>query len=172
MAKHTHGAAHGPSQRQLKVGEEIRRALSGILLRGDLHDDELARLSITVSEVRVSPDLRNATAFVLPLGGHHAAEALAALKRNKGEIRRALSKEVRLKYSPDLSFVRDDGYDRMDEARRLLNSEQVRADVEAGTAAGDEDGDGEEFGNGGTSGDAAAQGTEGGGGTGRNSTRD
>lgn len=132
MAKHTHGAAHGPSQRQLKVGEEIRRALSGILLRGDLHDDELARLSITVSEVRVSPDLRNATAFVLPLGGHHAEEALAALKRNKGEIRRALSKEVRLKYSPDLSFVRDDGYDRMDEARRLLNSERVRADLDAG----------------------------------------
>ncbi|MGG7565837.1 30S ribosome-binding factor RbfA [Rhodovulum sp. DZ06] len=130
MGKNKFGGASGPSQRQLKVGEEIRRALSGALLRGDIHDDTLARLSITVSEVRVSPDLRNATAFVLPLGGFEAEEALAALKRNKGELRRAIAKEVRLKYSPDLSFIRDDAYDRMDEARRLLNSDVVRADVE------------------------------------------
>ncbi len=131
MAKHTHGSSSGPSQRQLKVGEEIRRALSGILLRGDLHDDELARLSITVSEVRVSPDLRNAVAFVLPLGGINADGVIEALRRNKGEIRRQLAKEVKMKFSPDLSFQRDDSYDRMDEARRLLSEDRVRADVKA-----------------------------------------
>lgn len=139
MAKHTQGAAHGPSQRQLKVGEQIRRALADILLRGDLHDDDLARASITVSEVRVSPDLRNATAFVLPLGGFNADGVIKALKRNKGEIRRALAKEVRLKYSPDLSFVRDDGYDRMDETRRLLNEDRVRADIDHAEDGPDED---------------------------------
>lgn len=137
MAKHTHGSAHGPSQRQLKVGEEIRRSLAAILLRGDLHDDVIARASITVSEVRTSPDLRNATVFVMPLGGVAVDEVLAALGRAKGEIRRALSREVRLKYSPDLSFVRDDGYDRMDETRRLLNDARVRADIDGETGEDD-----------------------------------
>lgn len=141
MAKHTHGSAHGPSQRQLKVGEELRRALADILLRGDLHDDALARASITVSEVRASPDLRNATVFVMPLGGVAVEETIKALKRNKGEIRRALAKEVRLKYSPDLSFVRDDSFDRMDETRRLLSEDRVRADVARDGDGPQEDGE-------------------------------
>ncbi|MFT4792970.1 MAG: ribosome-binding factor A [Paracoccaceae bacterium] len=131
MAKKPTGGGAGPSQRQLKVGETIRRSLAEILLRGDLHDDALSRASITVSEVRVTPDLRSATAFVLPLGGINADEVIEALRRNKGELRRALSKDVNMKFSPDLSFQRDDSYDRMDEARRLLNLDRVRADVEA-----------------------------------------
>jgi ribosome-binding factor A len=131
MGKKPIGGGDGPTQRQLKVGETVRRALADILLRGDLHDDALSRASITVSEVRISPDLRNATAFVLPLGGVNTKEVIKALQRNKGELRRALSKEISLKYAPDLSFQRDDSYDRMDEARRLLNTDRVRADVAA-----------------------------------------
>lgn len=140
MAKKPTGGA-GPTQRMLKVGESIRRSLADIFLRGDLHDDTLARASITVSEVRVTPDLRSATAFVLPLGGINAEEVIKALQRNKGEIRRALTKDMSLKHSPELTFLRDDSYDRMDEARRLLSIDRVRADVEAPDRTDDENDD-------------------------------
>ena len=121
-----------PSQRQLKVGESIRRTLSDVLMRGDVHDVELSRFSITVSEVRASPDLRHATAFVLPLGGKDAEAALAALKKNGRELRHLVTKSLTLKYSPELHFVLDESFDRMDAANRLLNDEQVRRDVAAG----------------------------------------
>ncbi|MBM9593678.1 30S ribosome-binding factor RbfA [Roseitranquillus sediminis] len=119
-----------PSQRQLRVGELIRRTLSDVLNQGDIHDPELNRLSITVGEVRTSPDLRVATAYVLPLGGEHRDEALAALRRNRGELRRAISKDLTLKFSPELRFEIDDTFDRMDETRRLFESDAVRRDVE------------------------------------------
>lgn len=119
----------GPSQRQLRVGELIRRTLSDVLARGDIHDPELNRMSITVGEVRASPDLRIATAFVLPLGGKDAPEALACLRRNKGELRRAVSKALTLKFAPDLRFEMDRTFDRMDETRRLLNDETVQRDI-------------------------------------------
>ncbi|MBX2856632.1 MAG: 30S ribosome-binding factor RbfA [Rhodobacteraceae bacterium] len=118
-----------PSQRQLKVGESIRRTLSDVLMRGETHDPELTRFSITVSEVRASPDLRHATAFVLPLGGKDADAALAALKKNTRELRHQVTKSLTLKYSPELHFVLDESFDRMDAANRLLNDEQVRRDV-------------------------------------------
>lgn len=118
-----------PSQRQLKVGELVRRALSEVLARGDVHDPELARYSITVSEARMSPDLRHATVFVLPLGGAGAEEAMAGLERCRAELRRAVTKAVTLKYSPDLRFVLDDSFDRMDDTRRLLSDEKVRRDL-------------------------------------------
>ena len=120
----------GPSQRQLRVGELIRRTLSDVLMRGDVHDPELNRLSITVAEVRTSPDLRVATAYVLPLGGEHRDEAIAALNRNRPELRRAVSKVLTLKFSPELRFVIDETFDRMDETRRLFESEAVRRDLE------------------------------------------
>lgn len=120
----------GPSQRQLRVGELIRRTLSDILLRGDLHDPELAGISITVGEVRTSPDLRVATAYVLPLGGKDSDAILAALNRARGELRRALSREVRLKFSPELRFVVDESFDRMDRTRDMLADERVRRDIE------------------------------------------
>lgn len=120
----------GPSQRQLKVGETIRRALADILMRGDVHDPELSGVSITVSEVRCSPDLRQATVFVMPLGGVAVDETLAALGRNKGELRRAVTKAVNLKYSPDLRFMLDKSFDRMDETRRMLSQDRVRRDIE------------------------------------------
>ena len=120
----------GPSQRQLRVGELIRRTLSDVLNQGDIHDPELNRLSITVGEVRASPDLRVATAFVMPLGGEHRQEALDALRRNRGELRRAVSRALTLKFSPELRFELDDTFDRMDETRRLFESEAVRRDLD------------------------------------------
>lgn len=118
-----------PSQRQLRVGELIRRTLSEVLARGDVHDPELTRVSITVGEVRTSPDLRVATAFVLPLGGRGAEEALAALRRNKGELRRMVSKKLTLKFAPELRFALDETFDRMDETRRLLAQDDVQRDL-------------------------------------------
>lgn len=112
------------------MGELIRRALSEILMRGDVHDPALSGVSITVSEVRTSPDLKVATAFVLPLGGANADEILAALKRARGEIRHQVTRIVDLKFSPELRFVLDETFDRMDETRRLLGDEKVRRDLD------------------------------------------
>lgn len=119
----------GPSQRQLRVGELIRRALADIL-RGDLHDPDLAGTSITVGEVRASPDLKMATAFVLPLGGGDAQGILAALRRAKPQIRHALARATDLRHVPDLRFEIDTTFDRLDDARRLFADEAVRRDVE------------------------------------------
>jgi ribosome-binding factor A len=131
MAKNnTHDGA-GPSQRQLRVGELIRRTLSEVLARGDVHDPDLNRLSITVGEVRTSPDLRIATAYVLPLGGKGKDDVLKLLARNKGELRRAVSKKLALKFAPDLRFQLDDTFDRMDDTRRMLDQEVVRRDTSA-----------------------------------------
>ncbi|MEM1388166.1 MAG: 30S ribosome-binding factor RbfA [Pseudomonadota bacterium] len=130
MAKHASDRGRGPSQRQLRVGELIRRTLSDVLGRGDIHDPELNRLSIRVGEVRTSPDLRVATAYVMPLGGSGQVEALEALKRNRGELRRAVNKGLTLKFSPELRFVIDQSFDQMDETRRLLEQDQVRRDLD------------------------------------------
>lgn len=112
------------------MGELIRRTLSDVLLRGDVHDPDLNRMSITVGEVRTSPDLRVATAYVLPLGGHGAEDALAALRRNKHELRRLVNKGLTLKFSPDLRFAIDETFDRMDDTRRLFSSDAVRRDLD------------------------------------------
>ncbi|MDJ0993448.1 MAG: 30S ribosome-binding factor RbfA [Dinoroseobacter sp.] len=129
MAKSRFDTGAGPSQRQLRVGELIRRTLSSVLSQGDIHDPDLNRMSITVGEVRTSPDLKVATAFVLPLGGDGREEALDALRRNRHELRRAVSKELTLKFSPELRFQIDETFDRMDETRRLLNDDKVRRDL-------------------------------------------
>jgi len=130
MGKNRFTSDGGPSQRQLRVGELIRRTLSDVLIRGEVHDPELNAMSITVSEVRATPDLKIATAYVLPLGGGDHAACIAALKRNKPELRRAVSKEMTLKYAPDLRFVIDQSFDRMDETRALLNSDAVARDLD------------------------------------------
>ena len=138
MAKNSNFAGAGPSQRQLRVGELIRRTLSETLSRGEIHDPDLNRMSITVSEVRVTPDLRIATAFVLPLGGKDKEEALKALARNKGEIRHTITKQMSVKHSPDIRFMLDDTFDRMDETNRLFASEAVRRDLAADDDAGED----------------------------------
>ncbi len=130
MAKNNFNEGRGPSQRQLRVGELIRRTLARVLTQGDIHDPDLNRMSITVGEVRVTPDLRIATAFVLPMGGKGQEDALKLLARNKGELRHILGKELALKHAPDLRFRLDETFDRMDETRRLLNQDDVRRDLE------------------------------------------
>jgi len=146
MAKKSSTSGSGPSQRQLRVGEVIRRRLSEVLVRGDVHDPDLNRFSITVSEVRSSSDLKVATAYVMPLGGRDAEAALLALRRNKAELRHLVAKDITLKFAPDLRFALDASFDRMDEARRLFADARVRADVEASdeatNGATDEDGAG------------------------------
>lgn len=132
MARTRFPKGAGPSQRQLRVGELIRRALAEALQRGTVHDPELNRLSITVSEVRASPDLRTATAYVLPLGGSRRAEALALLNRHRGELKRAVSRVLTLKFTPDLRFVLDESFDRLDDTRRMFADEKVRRDLEVG----------------------------------------
>ncbi len=130
MTKDSFQPGSGPTQRQLRVAELIRRALADTLMRGDIHDDELAHVSVTVGEVRMTPDLRQAMVFVLPLGGVNTDAVIEALNRNKGELRRAVNKTVSLKFSPELKFIADESFDRMDETRRLLDQENVKRDLE------------------------------------------
>ena len=131
MARNLHTGG-GPSQRQLRVGELIRRTLADLLNRGEIHDPDLNRMSITVGEVRASPDLKVATAYVMPLGGEGRAAALEALNRNRAELRRAVSRSLTLKFSPELRFVIDESFDRMDETRRLLGRDDVQRDLDEG----------------------------------------
>ncbi|MEM1428183.1 MAG: 30S ribosome-binding factor RbfA [Pseudomonadota bacterium] len=139
MARSRVSSTTGPTQRQLRVGELIRRTLSDVLARGDVHDPDLTSVSITVGEVRCSPDLKKATVFVLPLGGKGAEAVLVALRRNKAELRRVVSKNMTLKYAPDLHFVIDDTFDRMDETRALFARQDVQRDLaKTGEAEGDD----------------------------------
>jgi ribosome-binding factor A len=137
MAKNRHSEGAGPSQRQLRVGELIRRTLSSVLARGDVHDPDLSAMSITVGEVRTSPDLKIATVYVMPLGGAGREEAIQALKRNRGELRHQIMREITLKYAPDLRFVIDESFDRIDETRALFDREEVRRDIESGDGEGE-----------------------------------
>ena len=129
MAKNKFNKSPGPSQRQLRVGELIRRALSEILMQGIIHDPDLNRISVTVSEVTASPDLKIATAYVCPLGGEGGEDLIALLAKNKSEIRRSISKKLTLKYTPDLRFRLDETFDRMDETRRLFGQENIKRDL-------------------------------------------
>ena len=123
--------SHGPSQRQLRVGELIRRRLAEILGQGEHHDPELDAFSITVGEVRASPDLKVATAFVLPLGGKDADLAVKALARAAPELRRLVARGTALKFAPELRFKVDTTFDAMDRTRAMLSDPTVRRDVEA-----------------------------------------
>ena len=131
MAKNKFHDGPGPSQRQLRVGEVIRRTLSEVLARGDVHDPELNRLSITVGEVSTSSDLKIATAYVLPLGGKGQEDVLQLLARNKHELRRMIGKKIGLKFTPDLRFRLDETFDRLDDTRRMFDQENVRRDLES-----------------------------------------
>lgn len=141
MARNRTNPGGAPSQRQLRVGELIRRTLSDVLTRGEIHDPDLNRLSITVGEVRASPDLRVATAYVLPLGGGDAEGALAVLRRNRHELRRHVARGLTLKFAPELRFATDDTFDRLDRSRELFSRDEVRRDLDA--AGGDAESGGE-----------------------------
>ena len=118
-----------PSQRQLRVGEELRHALSRILNRGDLRDPGLHDVSITVTEVRMSPDLRTAAAYVMPLGGAAVDEVLAALKRAAPYLRNQIAGSVRLKFVPQLVFRADTSFEVGAKIDRLLADDRVQRDL-------------------------------------------
>ncbi len=130
MAKNAKHSSKAPNQRQLRVGELIRRTMSEILQRGEIHDADLNRLSITVGEVRMSPDLRVATAFVLPLGGKDKEEALSLMRKNRYEIRHAVTRALPLKHSPEIRFLIDETFDQMDASRRMFENEDVLRDLD------------------------------------------
>lgn len=119
-----------PSQRQLRVGETLRKALSDVLLKGDITDPDLNGAAVTVSEVRASPDLKNVTVFVLPLGGLNQDKVVAALARHKRFIRGELARRVSLKYMPELTFELDATFDQSGRVEALLRSPDVARDIE------------------------------------------
>jgi len=126
-----------PTLRQLRVGEEIRHCLADVLARGDLRDPALRGRVITVSEVRVSPDLRNATVFVMPLGGEEVTEVMDALGRAAPFLRGQVSRQIRLKFSPRLSFQYDSVFDEAARVDDLLRSPAVARDLKPDPADGD-----------------------------------
>ena len=125
-----HQSAKGPSQRQLRMAESIRQILSELLMRGDIHAPELAGVSITVSEVRISPDLKNASAYCLPLGGVDAEKVIDALNRVRAPIRGLLGRELTTRYTPALKFELDTTFDYAENIDTLLRSPTVASDLD------------------------------------------
>jgi len=121
---------HTAGQRQLRVGEELRHALARILERGELRDPALAEVAVTVTEVRVGPDLRQATVFIVPLGGGKEAEIISALGRARGFLRRQIASSVYLKFVPDLHFRIDHTFEEAQRIARVLQRPEVRRDLE------------------------------------------
>src|SRR5215217_3553173 len=132
----------GPSQRQQRVAELVRHALSEVLSRGDLQDDVLASHVVTIPEVRMSPDLKLATAYVMPLGGKDERAVVAALERHRKVLRQEVARRVNLKFAPDLRFRRDESFDEAARIDALLRSERVARDTR-GQAAETDDSDDE-----------------------------
>ena len=130
----------GPSHRQLRVGEELRHALARILARRELREPALQETAVTVSEVRISPDLRSATAFVMPLGGAHAPEIMAALSRGTPFLRSLMAREVPLRHVPNLRFALDTSFDHASRIEALLHSPDVERDIPQQGDGGAEDG--------------------------------
>ena len=131
----------GPSQRQLRVAELIRHALSETLVRGEIHDDVITSHVVTVTEVRLSPDLKIATAYIMPLGGVDLAPVLEALNRHKKFFRSVMAKAVNLKYAPDVRFREDETFEEAMRIDRLLHSDRVRRDIEKRDDVADENGE-------------------------------
>jgi ribosome-binding factor A len=128
--KTSQSGAKGPSQRMLRVGELIRHRIAELLSRGEIHDDVLAAHVITIPEVRLSPDLKLATVYVMPLGGNDVKPVIAALARNRKFIRAEVAHTLNLRYAPDLRFREDETFEEATRIDRLLDSPKVRQDVE------------------------------------------
>ena len=122
----------GRSVRLLRVGEQVRHALSDVLMRGEVHDDVLARHSVSVTEVRMSPDLRHATVFVKPLLGADEAEVLKALRTNTAFLQRSVATRVNTKYAAKLKFLADESFDEGSHIDRLLRDPKVARDLSDG----------------------------------------
>ena len=126
--KHSHRPT-GPSQRMLRVGELVRHALAGLFARGEIEDDLLAGKVITVPEVRMSPDLKLASAYVMPLGGEHATEIAEALNRHQRFIRGRIAPELDLKFAPEVRFFVDETFEEFGKIDALLKSDRVQRDL-------------------------------------------
>ena len=136
MRRHSHppGAQSGPTQRQLRAGELIRHALVEILREEDFSDAALAGVSVTVTEVRMSPDLRHATVFAEPLGGDqlgggHAGAVIEALNRHAKFLRGRLGRSIEMKFTPALKFVHDESFDEAARMSRLFDDPRVKQDL-------------------------------------------
>ena len=141
MAKRFEQTA-GPTQRQQRVAELMRHALAEVLSRGDLQDDVLTKNVITIPEVRMSPDLKLATAYVMPLGGRDEAAVIKALDKNKKILRQEVARRVNLKFAPDLRFLRDESFDEAARIDALLRTERVARDTgRPGPAVSEDDND-------------------------------
>jgi ribosome-binding factor A len=130
MSRQKSHQAKGPSQRQLRVGELIRHKLAEMLARGEIYDDVLASHVVTITEVRMSPDLKLATAYVMPLGGKDTKVVLDALGRNARFVRGEIAHAVDLRAAPEVRFREDETFEEVSRIDRLLHSEKVRRDVE------------------------------------------
>jgi ribosome-binding factor A len=126
---HHHAQSAGGSQRQLRVGELIRHELAAMLSRGDVHDPVIEGHMITVPEVRMSPDLRLATIYIMPLGGRDENDVLAALDRNKRYVRGEIARRVNLKFAPEIRFRIDERFDEAERIEKLLRTPDVRRDL-------------------------------------------
>jgi ribosome-binding factor A len=121
----------GPSQRMLRVGELVRHALAALFARGEIEDEALQGAVVTVPEVRMTPDLKLANAYVMPLGGAHAEEIVAALNRHRRFIRGRVAPQIDLKFAPEIRFFVDETFEEAGRIDALLRSERVRRDLEA-----------------------------------------
>lgn len=129
MRRHDANHDRGPSQRQLRVGEMLRHALSQILTRGGVRDPDLEGVSVTVTQVKPSGDMRHATVFVEPLGGKNAGPIVAALNRHRGFIRGEMGHMIKLKFTPDLRFLEDTSFAEAEKIETLLKSSRVQRDL-------------------------------------------
>lgn len=141
MSRHRNRSATqaGPSQRQLRVGEMLRHTLSAILRNTEIRDPDLTGISVTVTQVKPSPDMRHATVFVEPLGGINAPAVLAALNRHRGFLRGELGRTIELKFTPELRFLEDTSFAEAERIETILHSEKVARDINIGGEAPEDD---------------------------------
>ncbi|HEY3777002.1 MAG TPA: 30S ribosome-binding factor RbfA [Rhizomicrobium sp.] len=138
MSRHRSPAREScPSQRQLRVGEVLRHVVAEILSRGEIRDPDLAGVSVTVTQVKPSPDMRHALVFCEPLGGQNAERVIGALNRHRGFVRGLLGHSIRLKFTPELRFVEDRSFAEAEKIENILKSPRVRRDL--GSPSGSED---------------------------------
>ena len=136
--RHQSDDLKGPSQRQLRVGEMLRHALSEILTRGEINDPDLD-IPVTVTQVKPSGDMRHALVFVEPLGGKNAKPVVEALNRHRGFIRGLMGRMITLKFTPELRFAEDTSFAEAERIEGILKSERVRRDLEAQSKSGESD---------------------------------
>src|ERR1700681_3134368 len=126
---HKKDSAPGGSQRQLRVGDAVRHAIADIVVAGSVHDPELEGHIVTVPEVRMSPDLKLATIYVMPLGGRDTEIVIAALERHKKFLRGEVARRVNLKFAPDVRFRVDERFDEAERIEKLLRTPAVQRDI-------------------------------------------